>query len=158
VGEDVARTRGIVALAAPRMDPARPRYLMGMGTPEDILHAVTHGIDMFDCVLPTRNARNGQVFSSRGRYSIKWTCWREDPGPLDPGCPCPVCRTFDRRYLRHLYVSGEMLSARLLTLHNLSYYASLMRGIREAIAAGRLGAFASGVLEGFGEGPGGEPS
>jgi queuine tRNA-ribosyltransferase len=146
----------MVSLAS-RMDPDRPRYLMGMGTPGDILHACGSGIDLFDCVLPTRNARNGQVFTSRGRYSIKWSCWREDPDPLDPECGCPVCRTFDRRYLRHLFVAGEILSARLLTLHNLSYYGGLMERIREAVAEGRLERLTAEVLDGFTVGPGGRP-
>ncbi len=157
VGEDMDLTRHVVSLAAPHMDPARPRYLMGMGTPEDILHAVGSGIDLFDCVLPTRNARNGQAFTSRGRYSIKWSCWREDAGPLDPDCGCPVCRTFDRRYLRHLFVAGEMLSARLLTLHNVSYYGRLMARIREAVAEGRLERLRAETLEGYERGPGGRP-
>ncbi len=157
VGEDMDLTRATVSLAAPHMDPGRPRYLMGMGTPEDILHAVGAGIDLFDCVLPTRNARNGQVFTSRGRYSIKWSCWREDPGPLDPECGCPVCRTFDRRYLRHLFVAGEILSARLLTLHNLSYYGALVGGIRDAIAANAYEKLRRETLDGFASGPGGRP-
>jgi len=157
VGEDMDLTRSMVSLAAPRMDADRPRYLMGMGTPEDILHAVGSGIDLFDCVLPTRNARNGQVFTSRGRYSIKWSCWREDPDPLDPECGCPVCRTFDRRYLRHLFVAGEMLSARLLTLHNLAYYGSFMRSIRDAIRGGRFDQLRGAMLDGYAGGPGGQP-
>jgi len=156
VGEDPERTRETVSLAS-RMDPDRPRYLMGMGTPEDILHACGSGIDLFDCVLPTRNARNGQVFTSRGRYSIKWSCWREDPDPLDPECRCPVCRTFDRRYLRHLFVAGEILSARLLTLHNLSYYGGLMERIREAVEEGRFERLRSETLQGYRKGPGGRP-
>ena len=156
VGEDVERTREMVALAS-RMDPDRPRYLMGMGTPEDILHAVGSGIDLLDCVLPTRNARNGQVFTSRGRYSIKWSCWREDAGPLDPECGCPVCSTFDRRYLRHLFVAGEILSARLLTLHNLTYYGTLMARVREAVGEGRLDRLRTEMMEEYGRGPGGRP-
>jgi queuine tRNA-ribosyltransferase len=157
VGEDADLTRETVALSAPRMPADRPRYLMGMGTPADILDAVSSGIDLFDCVLPTRNARNGQVFTSRGRYSIKWSCWRDDPEPLDPACSCPTCRTFDRRYLRHLFVAGEILSARLLTLHNLTYYGSLMKGLRDAIRDGRLEAHRTSLVEGWARGPGGAP-
>lgn len=157
VGEDVDRTLETVRGAAPRMPASLPRYLMGMGTPADILAAVASGIDLFDCVLPTRNARNGQVFTSRGRYSIKWSCWKENAEPLDPGCACPVCRTFDRRYLRHLFVAGEMLGARLLTLHNLTYYGALLGAIRRAIRDGRFDEFHRSVLEGHEEGPGGAP-
>ena len=157
VGEDLDLTHRLISAVAPRMPAASPRYLMGMGRPEDILHAVRSGIDLFDCVLPTRNARNGQVFTSVGRYSIKWSAWRDDSLPLDPACSCPACRSFDRRYLRHLFVSGEILSARLLTLHNLTHYASLMAGIRSAIRSARLDDFARETLEGYARGPGAAP-
>jgi queuine tRNA-ribosyltransferase len=149
VGEDIEKTWQVIAASGPAMPADRPRYLMGMGRPEDILHAVGCGIDMFDCVMPTRSARHGQVFSSQGRYSIKLSRLKQDAEPLDPQCDCPVCKTFERRYLRHLFVAGETLGARLLTLHNLSYYGSLMRGIRDAIPAGNLDSFARSVIEGY---------
>ncbi|MGN6702838.1 MAG: tRNA-guanine transglycosylase, partial [Burkholderiaceae bacterium] len=123
---------------------AAPRYLMGVGTPEDIVHAVTNGVDMFDCVLPTRNARNGWLFTSRGDVKIKNARHREDTGPLDPDCGCYTCRHFSRAYLHHLHRTGEILGARLNTIHNLHYYLDLMRQMREAIEAGRFAAFVVG--------------
>ena len=111
----------------------RPRYLMGVGTPEDILDAVARGVDMFDCVLPTRNARNGQLFTRSGRLSIRNAKYRDDPRPPDPACGCPTCRTASRAYLRHLHMSGEMTAATLLTLHNLFFYLDIMEGIRQSI-------------------------
>jgi queuine tRNA-ribosyltransferase len=152
VGEDRQRTREVIAEVAPRMDPDRPRYLMGMGTPEDIVHAVSSGIDLFDCVLPTRSARHGVAYTARGRLSIKQARFTTDPEPLDPDCGCPVCRTFERRYLRHLFVTGELLAARLLTLHNLFHYARLMDGIRRAIGQGRLASHARRTLESYATG------
>ncbi len=157
VGEDQDSTRETIAVAAPRMPADRPRYLMGMGRPVDIVHAVAAGIDLFDCVLPTRNARNGQAFTSEGRLSVKWARFREDPAPLDPSCECPVCRTFDRRYLRHLWVAGEMLCARLLSLHNLTYYGTLMASIRSAIAQGGLSVLARTIAAASEAGPAPEP-
>jgi queuine tRNA-ribosyltransferase len=141
VGEPVEEMYRVLAEVAPQMPVDRPRYLMGVGTPEDILEAVGRGIDMFDCVLPTRNARNGQAFVRGGRINIKQARFVEDPEPLEQGCGCPCCAHFDRRYLRHLFVSGEMLAARLLTLHNLHHFGALMRGAREAIAADRFPEF-----------------
>ena len=114
----------------------RPRYLMGVGTPEDLIDGVARGIDMFDCVLPTRNARNGQFLTSRGPLSIKNARFAEDPDPPDPGCLCYTCRTFSRAYLRHLYMSGEMTAATLNSLHNLHFYLDTMRRIREALVFG----------------------
>ena len=136
--EDMAR---IVAHTAPRLPADRPRYLMGVGTPEDIVEAVAAGIDMFDCVLPTRNARNGWLFTQRGDVKIKNARHRDDTGPLDPECACYTCRNFTRAYLHHLHRANEILGARLNTLHNLHYYLELMAGLREAIASGRLAAF-----------------
>jgi queuine tRNA-ribosyltransferase len=141
VGEERERTDEVVAAVAPRMPAGAPRYLMGMGTPRDLLHAVACGVDMFDCVLPTRGGRHGQVFSSRGAYSIKLARWKDDDGPLDPACGCATCRRFARRYLRHLFTCGEPLAARLVTLHNVAYYCSLVAGARAAIAAGGYAAF-----------------
>ena len=119
----------------------RPRYLMGVGTPKDIVRAVTMGIDMFDCVLPTRNARNGCLFTSEGRILIKGARYAEDEGPLDPQCSCPVCRRYGRAYLRHLFMMGEHLSAVLNTLHNVSFYLDMMRKIRESIALKTYGKY-----------------
>jgi queuine tRNA-ribosyltransferase len=107
---------------------------MGVGTPEDLVECVARGIDMFDCVLPTRNARNGQLFTSQGRVNIKNARYAEDEGPLDPECGCYTCRHHSRAYLRHLYVAGEMTAGALNTLHNLSFYLDTMRRIRDAIA------------------------
>jgi queuine tRNA-ribosyltransferase len=114
---------------------------MGVGTPEDIVEAVGRGIDLFDCVLPTRNARNGWLFTRRGDVKIKNARHREDTGPLDPECGCYTCRNFTRAYLHHLHRANEILGAHLNTVHNLFYYLELMRELREAIAAGQLDAF-----------------
>jgi queuine tRNA-ribosyltransferase len=110
-----------------------PRYLMGVGTPEDIVDAVGRGIDMFDCVLPTRNARNGQLFTSRGRLSIRNARYADDPRPPDPDCPCPTCRTASRAYLRHLHQANEMTAATLMTVHNLFFYLDMMRAMRQSL-------------------------
>jgi queuine tRNA-ribosyltransferase len=136
--EDMAR---IVAHTAPRLPAAAPRYLMGVGTPEDIVAAVSHGVDMFDCVLPTRNARNGGLFTRFGDVKIKNAKHREDTGPLDPRCGCYTCRNFSRAYLHHLHRANEILGARLNTIHNLHYYLELMAEIRAAIAAGEFAAW-----------------
>jgi queuine tRNA-ribosyltransferase len=136
--EDMAR---IVAHTAPRLPAASPRYLMGVGTPEDIVAAVSHGVDMFDCVLPTRNARNGGLFTRFGDVKIKNAKHREDTGPLDPHCGCYTCRNFSRAYLHHLHRANEILGARLNTIHNLHYYLELMAEIRAAIAAGEFDAW-----------------
>jgi queuine tRNA-ribosyltransferase len=141
VGEPKEDMQRIVAHTGPRLPHAAPRYLMGVGTPEDIVHAVAHGIDMFDCVLPTRNARNGWLFTRAGDVKIKNAKHREDTAPLDPQCACYTCRNFTRAYLHHLHRANEILGARLNTIHNLHYYLELMAGLREAIAAGRLAAW-----------------
>jgi queuine tRNA-ribosyltransferase len=140
VGEPKPDMQRILAHTAPRLPAERPRYLMGVGTPEDIVLAVGHGIDMFDCVLPTRNARNGWLFTRRGTVRIRNARHATDTGPLDPDCSCYTCRNFTRAYLHHLQRVNEILGARLNTIHNLSYYQELMRGLREAIAAGSLDA------------------
>jgi queuine tRNA-ribosyltransferase len=134
VGEPVEQMYALAGQTARRLPHDRPRYLMGVGTPEDIVECVARGIDMFDCVLPTRNARNGQLFTSRGRINIKNTRYAEDDGPLDPECGCYTCRRHSKAYLRHLYMAGEMSSGALNTLHNLSFYLDTMRRIRDAIA------------------------
>ncbi len=143
VGESAERSRAVVARTAPLLPQERPRYLMGMGTPADLVEMVALGCDLFDCVLPTRNARNGTLFTPEGRLSIKRKEFADDPRPIDPGCACPVCGRFSRAYLRHLYLAGEILSMRLNTLHNLHHYAALMRRARAAIDAGRYADFLS---------------
>jgi queuine tRNA-ribosyltransferase len=141
VGESVERSRSVVALTAPWLPRASPRYLMGMGTPSDLVEMVALGCDLFDCVLPTRNARNGMLFTASGRLQIKRHEFASDPDPVDAECGCGVCRRFSRAYLRHLYLAGEILSMRLNTLHNLHHYADLMRRARSAIEAGRYADF-----------------
>jgi queuine tRNA-ribosyltransferase len=134
VGEPVNLMYDVVAATAGRLPAAQPRYLMGTGTPEDLVECVARGIDMFDCVLPTRNARNGQLFTSEGRLNIKNARYAEDDRPLDAACRCYTCRTHSRAYLRHLYMAREMSAGALNTLHNLSFYLDTMRRIRDAIA------------------------
>ena len=118
-----------------------PRYVMGIGTPEDLIEGINAGYDMFDCVMPTRNARNGMLFTSFGRINIKGALFAEDRGPIDPECGCYVCRNYTRAYLRHLFRSGEILASRLNTWHNLHYYLDLMSQAREAIVDGRFAGF-----------------
>ena len=144
VGEPKSDMRRILEHVAPSLPAERPRYLMGVGTPEDIVHAVSQGVDLFDCVLPTRNARNGWIFTRYGDLRIRNARYREDTRPLDDTCRCHACRNFSRAYLHHLQRVGEILGARLATIHNLFYYHSLMAGIRDAIAAGRLSGFIAG--------------
>ncbi len=134
VGEPIDLMYEVVGDTAARLPAAQPRYLMGAGTPEDLVECVGRGIDMFDCVMPTRNARNGQLFTSEGRLNIKNAKYSEDDRPLDPRCGCYTCRTHSRAYLRHLYLAGEMTAGALNTLHNLSFYLDTMRRIRNAIA------------------------
>jgi queuine tRNA-ribosyltransferase len=136
VGEAPDVMYEIVAHTAPLLPADRPRYLMGSGMPDDLFECVARGIDMFDCVLPTRNARNGQFLTSAGPLSIKNARFAEDPEPPDPGCGCYTCRHFSRAYLRHLYMAGEMTAATLNSLHNLHFYLDTMRRIREAIVFG----------------------
>ena len=143
VGEPKPDMLRILRHTAPRLPADRPRYLMGVGTPSDIVAAVTAGIDMFDCVLPTRNARNGWLYTRHGVIKLRNARYRDDLGPLDPDCACYTCRNFTRAYLHHLQRVNEMLGARLNTLHNLHYYQELMAGLRAAIAEGRLAAFAA---------------
>jgi queuine tRNA-ribosyltransferase len=134
VGEPIDLMYQVVADTARRLPEHQPRYLMGTGTPEDLVDCVARGIDMFDCVLPTRNARNGQLFTSQGRLNIKNARYAEDEGPVDPECRCYTCRTHSRAYLRHLFAAGEMTAGALNTLHNLSFYLDTMRRIRDAIS------------------------
>jgi queuine tRNA-ribosyltransferase len=141
VGEPTDVMYSVVGDTARRLPSNRPRYLMGAGTPEDLVECVGRGIDMFDCVLPTRNGRNGQLFTSQGRINIKNARYAEDDGPLDPACACYTCRVHSRAYLRHLYMAGEMTAGTLNTLHNLTFYLDTMRKIRDAIAFGTFEKF-----------------
>ena len=141
VGEDKELTWEMVEATTPELPADKPRYLMGVGTPEDLVEGVARGVDMFDCVLPTRNARNGMAFTSTGRVVVKNAACALDPGPLDEACDCYTCRNYSRAYLRHLYVSREILAFRLLTFHNLYYYLGLMGKMRQAISADRFAAF-----------------
>jgi queuine tRNA-ribosyltransferase len=165
VGEPRGLMRELVALTAAALPADRPRYLMGVGRPNDIVDAVASGIDMFDCVLPTRHARTGQAFTRRGPVSIRHAAHARAPEPLDPSCPCYACRHFSRAYLRHLFQARELTVYRLLTLHNLTYYLGLMADLRAAIADGTFAALRRGVLDAYGSedaepvtAPGGEPS
>ncbi|HSO07051.1 MAG TPA: tRNA guanosine(34) transglycosylase Tgt, partial [Pelomicrobium sp.] len=144
VGEPKDDMRRILAHTAPQLPAERPRYLMGVGTPADIVEAVERGIDLFDCVLPTRNARNGWVYTRGGVVKLRNSVHRNDTGPLDPACECYTCRHFSRAYLHHLQRVNEILGARLNTLHNLHFYQQLMRELRAAIAEGRLAEWADG--------------
>jgi queuine tRNA-ribosyltransferase len=141
VGEDKEMMFQVVAETAPLLPQDRPRYLMGVGMPGDIGEAVRQGVDMFDCVLPTRNARNGTLFTRSGRMVIKNAKYTEDSLPIEPGCPCYTCRHYSRAYLRHLYLAEEILAVRLNTIHNLHFYLRYMSDIRRAIAADRLEEF-----------------
>lgn len=138
VGEPTDLMYDVVERVAPMLPPERPRYLMGTGTPEDLVECAARGIDLFDCVLPTRNGRNGQLFTSEGRLNIRNARYAEDDRPPDPACGCYTCRTCSRAYLRHLFLAGEMTAATLNTLHNLAFYLDTMKRIREAIAFGSL--------------------
>jgi queuine tRNA-ribosyltransferase len=142
VGEAVESMYQALSEIGPKMPATRPRYLMGVGKPIDLLRAIGSGVDMFDCVLPTRNARNGQALTWGGRVNLHQARHREDAGPLDSRCACPVCTRYSRAYIRHLVQAKEMLGARLVTLHNLTFYADLTRAARTAIAGGRYAEFA----------------
>ncbi|HEY6803218.1 MAG TPA: tRNA guanosine(34) transglycosylase Tgt [Pyrinomonadaceae bacterium] len=136
VGEEKSIMYEVIEKLAPQMPDDRPRYLMGVGTPEDLIEAVARGVDMFDCVLPTRNGRTGQAFTSRGKVNIKNARWAHDTRPLDESCGCQVCRRHTRAYLRHLYLTGEILASILLTHHNLAFFLDTMRGVRQSIRSG----------------------
>lgn len=141
VGEPREAMHEIICFTAPLLSPEKPRYIMGIGDLRDVLVAVEAGFDMFDCVMPTRNARNGTLFTSEGRVSIKRAEFKEDPRPLDPACGCYACRNFSRAYLRHLFLSREILSMRLNTIHNLHFYLEFFRKMREAIMEDRFKEF-----------------
>jgi queuine tRNA-ribosyltransferase len=152
VGEEKPVMYDTIEMLAPLMPADRPRYLMGVGTPEDLLEAVARGVDMFDCVLPTRNARTGQAFTARGKLNIKNARWATDTRPLDDLCACSVCRRHSRAYLRHLYATGEMLAGMLLTHHNLAFFLDTMRRVRQAIRSGDFTRFRREFLERYSSG------
>jgi len=144
VGEPRAKTRAVVEATLEHLPADKPRYLMGVGTPEEIVEYASMGVDMMDCVLPTRAARHGLLFTSEGKISIKQARYAGDAGPLDPNCACRVCRRYSRAYLRHLYASNEVLAQVLNTIHNLSFYLDTMRRVRHSIGLGESAHFLSG--------------
>ena len=146
VGEEKPVMYGVLEFIAPKMPADAPRYLMGVGTPEDLIEAVYRGVDMFDCVMPTRNGRTGGVFTSRGKLNIRNARFATDDRPLDPECGCSVCRRYSRAYLRHLNQAGEMLAASLISHHNIAFYLNTMRLAREAIKAGKFESFRAEFL------------
>ena len=147
VGEGQEAMLGCLDFAVEILPADKPRYLMGVGKPDDIVEAVVRGVDMFDCVLPTRSGRTGQAFTADGPINLRNARFAEDDEPIEPGCPCPACTTFSRAYVHHLVKSGEILGAMLMTQHNLWLYQRLMQGLRDAIAGQRLQAFASEFLQ-----------
>lgn len=153
IGEGPAQMYEVVQQTTALLPPELPRYLMGVGTPQDLVEGIARGVDMFDCVLPTRNARNGALFTRTGRLNIKGAAYARDERPADPGCSCYACRHFSRAYLRHLYVADEILGLRLNTIHNLHYYADLMRQARRAIEAGTFAPWKAACLAEMGSDP-----
>jgi queuine tRNA-ribosyltransferase len=149
VGEEKSTTWRVAAEIAPRLPADKPRYLMGVGTPEDLIEGVARGIDMFDCVLPTRNGRTGQAFTSRGKVNVKNAQWAVDTRPLDESCGCSVCARHSRAYLRHLYLAGELLAGVLLTHHNLAFFLDTMRRVRQSIRSGDFNKFRREFTEGL---------
>lgn len=147
VGEPKSAMFEMVSISTEAMPREAPRYLMGVGFPEDILEGIARGVDMFDCVMPTRNARNGTVFTSRGKLVVKNAAYADDPSPLDPECDCYTCRNFSRAYLRHLFQAGEMLGPRLATLHSVTFFERLMRDARKAIFENRFTAWKNTVVD-----------
>jgi queuine tRNA-ribosyltransferase len=150
VGETAEQMAAALGPAAALLPEGKPRYLMGVGRPEDLLAGVACGIDLFDCVLPTRNGRNAQAFTDSGLVRMRNAIHKRDSAPLEPGCPCYTCRHFSRAYLHHLFVAGEMLGPTLLSLHNVAFYCRLMAGAREAVEAGRLAEFRAVCLARWG--------
>src|SRR5258708_36294680 len=146
VGEPEAERLRVLEYTLPLMPGHSPRYLMGVGYPQDIVAAVQRGVDLFDCVMPTRHARNGHLFTTQGIVNIRNACYQQDTGPLDPECRCSTCQRYTRAYLRHLDRCGEILGVRLGTIHNLHFYLDLMRRIRASIAAGTLAQLAARIL------------
>jgi queuine tRNA-ribosyltransferase len=149
VGEGQTEMLRVLDATVPRLPADRPRYLMGVGMPGDLLEAVRRGVDMFDCVIPTRSGRMGRAYTSRGPLNLRNARHAEDPGPLDPGCPCPACARHSRAYLHHLLKCDEMLGPMLLSWHNIQYYQDLMRRMRRAILAGRFAAEAAAIEQGW---------
>ncbi|WP_407652946.1 tRNA guanosine(34) transglycosylase Tgt [Bdellovibrio svalbardensis] len=149
VGEPIHLMHELLPNVAPKMPAHKPRYLMGVGTPTDLIIAIDAGIDMFDCVIPTRVARNGTIYTWQGKVSIKRTEYREDDSALDPECDCYTCKNYSKAYLRHLFLSGEILGSRLNTIHNIHFYMKLMEKAREAIAEGRWAQFRDDCLTRF---------
>jgi queuine tRNA-ribosyltransferase len=154
VGEEKSVMYSVLEHVAPKMPAETPRYLMGVGTPEDLLEAVSRGIDMFDCVLPTRNGRTGSAFTSTGSVNIRNSQFRSDERPLDADCLCSVCRRYSRAYLRHLYQSGEMLAATLISHHNIAFFLDTMRRVRQAISLGAFAEFRTNFVEKLNQGTG----
>jgi queuine tRNA-ribosyltransferase len=150
VGEDRQEVCAALAVSTHRLPDDRPRYLMGVGRPQDILEAVATGVDLFDCVLPTRNGRNATCLTDQGPVKLRNAAHRADPRPVDPGCDCLACRSFSRAYLRHLFLAGEMLGPTLASIHNVTYLQRLTARIREAITEGRFVQFRAEVLEALG--------
>jgi queuine tRNA-ribosyltransferase len=146
VGEPKPAMYDLTELVASVLPAAQPRYLMGVGKPEDLVESVARGVDMFDCVLPTRNARNGQCFTADGPLTLKQARFVRDGAPLEADCPCYACRGFSRAYLRHLFMAGELLAYRLLSLHNVTFFLRLMRDMRAAIVEGAFAAFQARFL------------
>jgi queuine tRNA-ribosyltransferase len=149
VGEGQTAMLATLDITVPLLPDAAPRYLMGVGTPDDLIESVRRGIDMFDCVMPTRAGRTARAYTASGVHNLRNARFAADPGPLDPGCPCPACERHSRAYLHHLFRAEEMLGPMLLTWHNLTYYQRLMQGMRAAIAQHRLDDFAAGVRAGW---------
>jgi len=149
VGEEKTIMREVISTLTPEMPADKPRYLMGVGTPEDLVEAVAAGVDMFDCVLPTRNGRTGQAFTSRGKMNLKNAQWAVDSLPLDESCSCSVCRRHSRAYLRHLYMSGEILASVLLSHHNLAFFLDTMQSVRQSIRSGNFTNFRREFTEGL---------
>ena len=146
VGEEKAMMYDTTELIAPLMPADKPRYLMGVGTPEDLVESVARGVDMFDCVMPTRNARNGQVFTSCGKLNVRNAKYAKDTRPLDEDCPCAVCQRYSRAYIRHLYLNDEILASILCSYHNIAFYLDLMQQIRQAIALGEFAGFRASFI------------
>lgn len=150
VGESTADLYAMTQVSADVLPRNKPRYLMGVGLPENLVECVARGVDLFDCVIPTRNARNGMLFTRKGKYVIKQARHREDPRPPDLECSCYLCRNFSRAYLRHLYMTGEILSARLATIHNIHFFMELMRDIRKSIREGEFESFRAEFHKNYG--------
>jgi queuine tRNA-ribosyltransferase len=157
VGEEPELGHELVTQDTDLLPESRPRYLMGVGTPEDLVEAVAGGVDLFDCVMPTRNARKGTVFTSTGRLVVKNAAYMRDPRPLDPNCSCYTCRTFTRAYLRHLFAVSEILGMRLASLHSVYYLLSLMREAREAIQGGTFPTWRKDFAEQYRSGEAAQP-